>query len=134
MEAAWRNPAAFNEFNNDFLGSSQYLFIDGRHITAPLSRLGLFPQRSSCQHRRPGKVAGRPKIAVQTDLSGTLLSQYLILDVFSPTRHKPTKSLRDKPKHAGLYFYNEFGLLSKTRTGVKAFGPPSMPQLDMLMF
>jgi hypothetical protein len=38
VEAAGRNPAAFNKFNNDFFGSSQYLFVDGRHITAPLPR------------------------------------------------------------------------------------------------
>ena len=38
VEAAGRNPAAFNKFNNDFFGSSQYLFVDGRHITAPLTR------------------------------------------------------------------------------------------------
>jgi len=41
MEAAGRNPAAFNKFNNDFLGSSQYLFVDGRHVTAPLTRISL---------------------------------------------------------------------------------------------
>jgi hypothetical protein len=41
MEAAGRNPAAFNKFNNDFLGSSQYLFVDGRHVTAPLARMKL---------------------------------------------------------------------------------------------
>ena len=39
VEAAGRDPAAFNKFNNDFFGSSQYLFVDGRHVIAPLTRI-----------------------------------------------------------------------------------------------
>ena len=41
VEAAGRDPAAFNELNNDFFGGSQYLFVDGRHVAAPLTRIRL---------------------------------------------------------------------------------------------
>ena len=122
VEAAGRNPAAFNKFNDDFLGRSQYLFIDGRHVTAPLSRPGLSSHRSCCQHRRSGKAAVKPEIAVQRYLSGTRFQPYLMLDLFSFSRHKLTKSLLNRPNPLGLCFYNEFGLLPKTLTGVKAFG------------
>ncbi len=48
VEAAGRNPATLNKFNNDFFGSSQYLFVDGRHITAPLPRKLLSRMNLDC--------------------------------------------------------------------------------------
>ena len=43
MEPAGRNPAALNEFNYDFLGGSQYLFIDVCHAPSPAPESSVGP-------------------------------------------------------------------------------------------
>ena len=75
MEAAGRNPAAFNKFNNDFFGSSQYLFVHGGHVAAPLTRISLSASPTHLQLLSFGKGCGRV-IAVQADLAGTSVLQY----------------------------------------------------------
>ena len=75
MEAAGRNPAAFNKFNNDFLGSSQYLFVHGCHVSAPLTRIRLSVSPTHLHYCRSGMALGRPAIALHPDLSGTSVLQ-----------------------------------------------------------